>query len=1221
MNKKILLLLTLGISFLLMGAVMVTSLRWYHSPSRTKLRLEREIKSAAGQLEAQVGNFSLLDLNNPSQYRDFARKLNRENDNFEILLYQNDSLVFWSNNVFPATSRFDTLQLGTQKIVLAPNGYYLIRSASIGLYRIVGLARIYSQYAYNNDYLANGFVGGYHIAPNYRVSLKKGQDVLLNGKRIFGLEQTAAFQYTEPVLYILLVFYIIFLLSVVAASFYAYMFLMHDFDKRWSLLFYFVVDVVVIRYLQYLLNFPPILYSSALFSPASYANSVFLPSMGDLFISIALLVQLVYFIYKYGPQSWEDKMSAPRKVVTASILIAIGQALMLMLVYMTQSLVFDSRIVFLFENILSLNALSHIAIVVTSLIIVFTFFGLRYLNNLLSELHIPRQANILTAIFGMGTATIIYLFIGDGWQYVVISFIINIITFIQFEKWDRYNITKMVLQAVVLSYFATVLIHVFESKREHHQRLHYAENLAESRDNLAEFYYNQAAANLQHDTALILAMDKATSDTSLNVLAHRIKNKYFTGYWDKFQVQVTLCKPGRKLRIQPANYVSDCKGYFDNSISKLIPVPSAPFLFMQKNSTDALYYLGQIDLGGFSETGGNSVFIEISSNEIWKGLGYPELLVDAKMLSSDNRSGYSYAYFYKGELIKSIGPNFYNIDNKGYRTSPASYFMVLNRYDHLVYNPNPDTQIIVSHEQRRFLDMISPFFYIFLLFLLVLGVIYAFDAEKVQRIINFDSFRLRLQAGIIGLILVSMLALIIFSLYFIIQLNHRKNVTNLTEKLNSVLVELEYRYGNSNSFDGGNDLPLQNLLSNMADTYLTDINLFGKNGMLLASSRPKIYGEHLIAGLMEPRAVEDMIQKHLTFFVQNERIGSYTFLSAYAPVRNSQNRVIGYLNLPNYARQEEIREEISSLVTAFANIYIMVILATLMLALFFSDRITQPLREIAEQFRKVKFAKGNTRLKWTRNDEIGQLVVEYNRMIDELGRTAETLARSERESAWRQMARQVAHEIKNPLTPIKLSMQLLLRAWDDQVPDWDLRLKRFSQTLVLQIDTLSSIATEFSDFAQMPEPEMQGFDIVPIIAQSAGLFRDQSDCLIEFETKQKECFVYADPNQMLRVFNNLIKNALQAIPSEKTGIIVIRLMEDNGHCLISFQDNGTGIPEEKQTRIFSPNFTTKTTGMGLGLAMVKNIIDLSGGRIWFDTEMKKGTTFFITLKLANSINP
>jgi nitrogen fixation/metabolism regulation signal transduction histidine kinase len=469
----------------------------------------------------------------------------------------------------------------------------------------------------------------------------------------------------------------------------------------------------------------------------------------------------------------------------------------------------------------------------------------------------------------------------------------------------------------------------------------------------------------------------------------------------------------------------------------------------------------------------------------------------------------------------------------------------------------------------------------------------------------------------ISVIVVSSIVLVTVSLLFINNLNKNKNDEILSEKLNSVLVDLETRYGNIHTFDVVPKDELSDLLLNLSNTYFTDINIYDSKGFLLASSRDQIFREGMISEQINPVSARQLMVEKKSFFIQHENIGSYSFLSAYTPVRDIDNHMMGYLTLPYFARQEEIRREISGLVSAFANIYVIMIVVTVLLALLLSRYITKPLQRIGYQFSKVKMGDKNAKIVWTRKDEIGRLVDEYNRMIDEMEKSAELLARSERESAWRLMARQVAHEIKNPLTPIKLSMQLLMRAWNDQVPDMDARLKRFSQTLIMQIDTLSSIATEFSDFAQMPEPQIQQFDVIPLIQQSAALFRDQSDSEITFETNMVECSIKADPNQILRVFNNLIKNALQAIPGDRQGLIRIKLVIVDDYCEISFQDNGSGIPNEKQTRIFSPNFTTKTAGMGLGLAMVKNIIDNTSGRIWFETEPGEGTTFYVSLPLKN----
>jgi nitrogen fixation/metabolism regulation signal transduction histidine kinase len=263
---------------------------------------------------------------------------------------------------------------------------------------------------------------------------------------------------------------------------------------------------------------------------------------------------------------------------------------------------------------------------------------------------------------------------------------------------------------------------------------------------------------------------------------------------------------------------------------------------------------------------------------------------------------------------------------------------------------------------------------------------------------------------------------------------------------------------------------------------------------------------------------------------------------------------------------------------------------------------------------KIKFGKRNEQIEWKGKDEIGDLITEYNRMIDELADSAQKLARSERESAWREMAKQVAHEIKNPLTPMKLSVQHLQRAWKDQHENLNEIMQRFTQTLVEQIDTLSNIATEFSNFAQMPKANYEIVDLRSIVQNIVNLYRQNEKVEVHLEEQRKIPYeIYADKEQMLRVFTNLIKNAEQAIPFERKGIIIVKLFTENKQCVVAVKDNGHGIPQDKISKIFTPNFTTKTGGTGLGLAMVKNIVENSNGKIWFETAEEKGTTFFVSL--------
>jgi nitrogen fixation/metabolism regulation signal transduction histidine kinase len=287
-----------------------------------------------------------------------------------------------------------------------------------------------------------------------------------------------------------------------------------------------------------------------------------------------------------------------------------------------------------------------------------------------------------------------------------------------------------------------------------------------------------------------------------------------------------------------------------------------------------------------------------------------------------------------------------------------------------------------------------------------------------------------------------------------------------------------------------------------------------------------------------------------------------------------------------------------------------------MVTVLVSRFITRPLQLIRDKLRDIGLGKSNEKIEWTRKDEIGNLVEEYNRMIDELARSAEMLARSERESAWREMAKQVAHEIKNPLTPMKLSVQHLQKAWDEKAPDWEKRLAIFTRTIVEQIDSLSEIASEFSDFAKMPAANIEKIELTGIIKSAAELYHHHNNIQIVITHLDQEYYVLADKRQLLRVFNNLIQNAVQAIGKKDDGLIRIQLSMENDVYVIGISDNGAGITDEQASKIFSPSFTTKSSGMGLGLAMVKSILTNIGGTVTFESTPGEGATFSVKIPVC-----
>ncbi|MDO9614372.1 MAG: HAMP domain-containing sensor histidine kinase, partial [Bacteroidota bacterium] len=318
--------------------------------------------------------------------------------------------------------------------------------------------------------------------------------------------------------------------------------------------------------------------------------------------------------------------------------------------------------------------------------------------------------------------------------------------------------------------------------------------------------------------------------------------------------------------------------------------------------------------------------------------------------------------------------------------------------------------------------------------------------------------------------------------------------------------------------------------------------------------------------------------------------------------------------LPYFTREDELKQGISTFVVAFINLYLILFLASVIVAVILSNKITLPLSLIREKLKGIQLGKKNEQINYEAGDEIGALVKEYNRKVDELAESAELLAKSERELAWREMAKQVAHEIKNPLTPMKLNIQYLQRAKAEGREHYDDFFERVTKNLIEQIDTLSGIATEFSNFAQIPKAKNEVFDLLEVLRKVCDLFEPNQNLCFSFELNNlKEVLIFADKEQLSRAFLNLIKNSIQAIPSDQNGEIRIEVEMDELVAHIAISDNGSGINEEALEHLFEPNFTTKTSGMGLGLSIVKNIVNNFGGKVWYETELEKGTTFFIEI--------
>ncbi len=527
--------------------------------------------------------------------------------------------------------------------------------------------------------------------------------------------------------------------------------------------------------------------------------------------------------------------------------------------------------------------------------------------------------------------------------------------------------------------------------------------------------------------------------------------------------------------------------------------------------------------------------------------------------------------------------------------------------------PNENSLVVISKSGNGKIAIVTTFSYLFAFFSLLLLALLLLRTILLEKKFRIESFRSRIQFVLVSMVLFSLLFFGSGTVYYINQQFERQTRQDVRDKMQSALVQAKQELGDESELSPTKTDFFSYVLRRMSIVFLTDVTLYDADGNLIGSSQMKMFDEGLMSKKVCPEAYYRLALEQNVEFIHDEIIGNLKYLSAYCAFRNNNGDLLGYLNVPYFARQSELEKEIASVLGAIINIYVLLFVISVVLALFISEYFTKPLKLIQEKLSKIKLGKANEPIEWKAEDEIGSLVNEYNRMIEELQHSAELLAKSERESAWREMAKQVAHEIKNPLTPMKLSIQYLQRMRQQKDESAEKKMERITETLIEQIDALSAIASEFSNFAQMPVSVSERTVLKNILENSISLFKDSTDTEINFHSSPEEAIVFADKEQLLRVFNNLLKNALQAIPENQQGKIDVSLVKENNSFLVKIKDNGTGIDEDNLEKIFIPNFTTKTAGMGLGLAMAKSTIETFGGKIWFETSPGRGTTFFVSL--------
>ncbi|MDP5000728.1 MAG: ATP-binding protein [Flavobacterium sp.] len=432
--------------------------------------------------------------------------------------------------------------------------------------------------------------------------------------------------------------------------------------------------------------------------------------------------------------------------------------------------------------------------------------------------------------------------------------------------------------------------------------------------------------------------------------------------------------------------------------------------------------------------------------------------------------------------------------------------------------------------------------------------------------------------------------------------------TAIAEHINYVLQTTTYPLSTEN-------IPLifKEKIFELADIHSMEINFFDLKGKLLISSKaifkldkdkPKINPSTL-------RIIQSSLDKR---YIEFSKVDGQSFRSSYTYLKDTKFKPMGILNLPYEENTEFYDNEVQNFLIRFGQVYVFMFLISIVLSYFLSSYITKSLKIISDKMQETQLNQRNEKIVIEDGSkEINLLIKSYNNMVDKLEESATILAQSEREQAWREMAKQVAHEIKNPLTPMRLTVQSFQRKFDANDENISKKLDDYTKTILQQIDTMSSVANAFSNFATMPAQQNETLNVVYIVKMALEIFNED---FIQFSALEDEIIAKLDRTQLIRVITNLVKNAVQAIPEEQENkMVFVTVFRQDNEVKIAVKDNGKGISEENIERVFEPKFTTKSSGMGLGLAIIKNIIENYNGTITFDTQSNEGTEFLVSFPI------
>ena len=1189
-------------------------------------------------LEAEMGlesdSASIADLFLNDSVFSFAQ-LNSVNNQFPFFLLDADkNLKYWSD--FDVAIDFKKINFSSQYQVLQDsNGAVLLKISELGSgksnFFLIQVLRLIYPGTIKNDYLLTGpnpIYFGNEKFDLFEIPQKESFHIVdSNGNFLFGIDFGYGYltsgNVTNPAVFVFFssFFLLYFLLS--------FNFVLKKWtkNKRWEAIFFGTITLLAFRIFVLIIDFPSSYLDWDLFSSSNYASTWFNASLGDFLINtLCFLTFLLFVIIQISTDTFEKIKAKVKTEFEFKVLFFVAFFISSFALYafwfLTRDLILNSQWGLDIRSISSFGLYKAL-----SFLILFSWAGVYVLVNLTFSriLFVIREKPVFYPKFFLlvGIVVAIFLFFISYWS--VLIWLVHLLFFFLVNKLELFkNVFRLGLETFLTFFFTCLVsgliagISTIQTEKELliQSKIRFAKQNLIEKDVMTEFFLGEILSRIQNDVFI----QNRIGDPffSKELIDTKIRKIYLNNYFDQFDVQIKIFSPGGKLI-----YGTSESGGLDDLKLKYVKSDFATGVKdLYTTSVDERFlndrFVAFLPISK-EEVSQGVIFLELNQLRAQPSSVYPKLLLDKKYIEKLDPIRFDFSIFRNLELVRNSGSQNFSISElKEVISDKTLTSDGLTRGDfHHLGILNGDEMIVVSSPKTslsHFFGNVSLFFVVFVLlaFLSILVFIVfkgyrRFDftySTKLQLYLNFAFF---FPIIIISIIIVGLLAnsyrLDLDRQYVQQAVLIRSNLVNFLSDQEADSLNLEL---------------LNEKINELSNTISSDIHLFSSSGKLISSNRANIFEKKILSNRINPKALAEIEEMKRNQFIAEETVGKLRYKSVYLSIPSQNNQYnLGILAVPFFESEAELHALISDILSSIFNTFVIIFILFLAVSYFLSKNLTFPFRLLTEKLKATNL-ENNEPMVWDSMDEIGKLVNEYNNMLFKLETSKNVLASTEKESAWREMAKQVAHEIKNPLTPIKLTLQHLLRLEkDDKLQDKSV-LRKALKTIIHQVDSLSEIASSFSTFAKMPLPKNEIMDFKKILNQILELFKlDQKiDLIYKDDTYQDSIFILGDDQLFGRVISNLIINGIQAVDSDQRPIITIWLWKNEDSIFLEINDNGKGIRAELIEKIFLPNFSTKSQGSGLGLAIAKSGVETAGGKIWVESKVGEGSTFYLSFPIV-----